>query len=135
MLCAWFSRDDFNRAIRRQRTHDYRVQLKNLRVAIEATIAALKRPFNDDQVPVRGQFRLSTLMIGSAAMVNIRRIQRYLAAKYHAGKPGPAIGPYADNITSGSKPSAHSLLFFAWARFRRWLWPDQDRRAPLALAF
>jgi hypothetical protein len=135
MLCAWFSRDDFNRAIRRQRTHDYRVQHKNLRVAVEATIAALKRPFNDDQVPVRGQFRLGALMIGSAAMVNIRRIQRYLAAKYHAAKPEPAVGPCADNSTNGSKPSAHSLLFSAWARFRRWLGPSQDRRALLALAF
>jgi hypothetical protein len=74
-------------------------------------------------------------MIGSAAMVNIRRIQRYLAAKCHAGKPEPATGPCADSSTSGGKLSAHSLLFPAWARFRRWLWPSQDRRAPLVLAF
>jgi hypothetical protein len=134
-LCARFSHDNFNCAIRRQRTHDYRVNHKNLRVAIEATIAALKRPFNDDQVPVRGQFRLSLLMIGSAAMVNIRRIQRYLAAKQHPGKPEPATGPCADNGTTGVKLSTHSLLSFAWARLQSWLWPNQDRRAALTLAF
>jgi hypothetical protein len=135
MLCAWFSRDDFNRAIRRQRTHDYRVNHKNLRVAIEATIAALKRPFNDDQVPVRGQFRLSALMIGSAAMVNIRRIQRYLAAKCHSGKPEPATGPCADSNTTEVKLPTLSLLSSAWARLRRWLWPNQGRRPALALTF
>jgi hypothetical protein len=106
-----------------------------LQVAIEATIAPLKRPFNDDQVPVRSQFRLSSLMIGSAAMVNIRCIQRYLAARQHPGKPEPTTSPFADNSTNGAKPSTHSSLFSAWARLRRSLWPNQDRRAPLALAF
>ena len=104
-------------------------------MAIEATIAALKRPFNDDQVPVRGQFRLSALMIGSAAMVNIRRIQRYLAAKCHSGKPEPATGPCADSNTTEVKLPTLSLLSSAWARLRRWLWPNQGRRPALALTF
>ena len=106
-----------------------------MRAAVEATIGARKRPFNADQVPVRGQFRLNLLMIGSAAMVNIRRIQRYLAAKHRSSKPEPATGPCTDNSTTGVKLSAHSLLFFAWTRFQRWLWPNQSRRAALALAF
>jgi hypothetical protein len=134
-LCARFSRDNFNCAIRRQRAHDYHFQHTNLRAAIEATIAALKRPFNDDQVPVRGRFRLSLLMIGSAAMVNIRRIQRYLAAKCHSDKPEPATGPCADSDTAGVKLSALSLLSFAWTRFQHWLRPNQDRRAALAPTF
>ena len=134
-LCARFSHDNFNCAIRRQRARDYHLQHTNLRAAIEATIAALKRPFNADQVPVRGRFRLRLLMIGSAAMVNIRRIQRYLAAKCHSGKPEPATGPRADGGLTGVKLSALSSLSFAWTRFRRWSWPNQDRRAALALAF
>jgi hypothetical protein len=134
-LCARFSHDNFNCAIRRQRARDYHLQHTNLRAAIEATIAALKHPFNADQVPVRGRFRLSLLMIGSAAMINIRRIQRYLAAQRCSSMPEPATGPCADNSTAGVKLSALSLLSFAWTRFQCWLWPNQDRRVALALTF
>lgn len=76
-----FSQVELDRALRRQRSRAYRQAGHNLRAAVEATVGAAKRPFNDDQLPVRGQFRMSVMMIGSAAMLNIRRIQRYLADK------------------------------------------------------
>jgi hypothetical protein len=66
---------------------------------------------------VRGQFRLGALMVGSAAMVNIRCIQRYLAAKYHSSRPELATGPCTDNSTTGVKLSSCSLLSSAWAAF------------------
>jgi hypothetical protein len=76
-----FSQVDLNRAFRRQRMRAYHLGQKSLRAAVEATIGALKRPFNNDKVPVRGKIRLSQMMLGSAIMVNIRRIQRFQLAK------------------------------------------------------
>lgn len=51
----------------------------NLRAAVEATIRSLKNPFRHGKVLVRGKFRVSSLMIASAMMVNLRRIHRYLS--------------------------------------------------------
>ena len=46
-------------------------------------MGALKRPFSNDKLPVRGQFRVHSMLIGSALMVNLRRIHRYQTAKDH----------------------------------------------------
>lgn len=52
-----------------------------MRAAIEATVRSVKHPFSAGKLPVRGKFRVACLLIGSAAIANIRRIQRYLEAK------------------------------------------------------
>lgn len=77
-------------ARRRQRIARDRQTGRNLRVAIESTIASLKCPFNFTQLPVRGLFRVSTMLIGSAAMVNVRRIHRSLTGK-PADEAGAAV--------------------------------------------
>jgi len=82
-----FDQRQLDIAQRRRRSAAYRKAGQNLRSAIEATIGAIKRPFTDDQLPVRGCFRLAMVLIGAAAMVNIRRIQRYLSGQ---GAPKPA---------------------------------------------
>ncbi len=64
-------------ALRRQRSARPEPDGKNPRAAVEATIGAIKRPFGNDKLPVRGKFRMTSMMIGSAAMVNLRRIQRF----------------------------------------------------------
>jgi hypothetical protein len=47
----------------------------NLRAdTIEATIRSMKHSFPASKLPVRGSFRVSCLLIGSAAMTNVRRI-------------------------------------------------------------
>lgn len=51
---------------------------KNLRVAIESTIRSIKRPFAGGKAPVRGLFRVYSMVTGSAALVNVRRIHRWL---------------------------------------------------------
>jgi hypothetical protein len=79
--CLRFSQTDLDRALRRQRMRAYRQDSRHLRAAVEATVGALKRPFRNDKVPVRGLIRLSQVVVGSAAMINIRRIQRYLVEK------------------------------------------------------
>jgi hypothetical protein len=74
----WFSHQDVEVALRRQRTADMRASGQNLRVAVEAIVRSIKHPFGNDKVPVRGQDRVSMVMLGSAAMSNVRRIHRYL---------------------------------------------------------
>jgi hypothetical protein len=73
----YFSQQQVDLALRRQRSAQLRTEDNNPRAAIEATMGALKRPFGNDKVPVRGQFRVGMVMIGSAAMVNLRRIWRF----------------------------------------------------------
>lgn len=80
-LCVRFSQAELDCAFRRQLARAYRQGERHLRAAVEATIGALKRPFRNDKVPVRGLIRLSQVVVGSAVMVNTRRIQRYLTEK------------------------------------------------------
>jgi len=60
------------------------------------------------------------MLLGSAVMVNIRRIQRYLLKKSEQKVPEAA--------ERGSNQSVISLLSVFWTRFLRWLWPGQPLR-------
>lgn len=51
-----------------------------LRPAVEATVRSIKHPFRG-QLPVRGQVRVSMVIIASGFMVNLRRIWRYRQEK------------------------------------------------------
>jgi len=53
---------------------------RNLRAAVEATVRQVKHPFPASKLPVRGKFRVSCMVIGSAMITNVRRIQCYLEA-------------------------------------------------------
>jgi len=66
---------------RRRRNLANQQEGRNLRAAVEATVREVKHPFPAGKLPVRGKFRMACMLIGSAAMTNVRRIQRYLAAK------------------------------------------------------
>jgi hypothetical protein len=48
---------------------------------VEATIRWVKHPFPAGKLPVRDQFRVTCMVIGSAIISNIRRIQRYKVQK------------------------------------------------------
>jgi hypothetical protein len=76
-----FNQQQVNLSQRRQRSLTHQVEGRNLRAAIEATVRQVKHPFPASKLPVRGQFRVTCLVIGSALVSNIRRIQRYLEAK------------------------------------------------------
>lgn len=52
---------------------------QNLRAAVEATVRSVKHPFRAGKLPVRGQFRMTAMLIASAIHVNVRRIWRYQA--------------------------------------------------------
>jgi len=76
-----FSQKDVLVAIRRRTFEDYKETGRNLRAAVEATIRLVKKPFPSGKLPVRSLFRVSNLVTASAAMVNVRRIHRYLEIK------------------------------------------------------
>jgi hypothetical protein len=60
----------------------------NPRAAVESTVRSVKHPFPAGKLPVRGLFRITCLIVASAAMTNVRRIQRYLlATPLRAPKP------------------------------------------------
>lgn len=81
-----FSKQQLNVARRRQIAAQAKASGQNLRSAVEATVRSLKHPFRNGKVPVRGQPRVSMMLIGSAALCNVRRIQRYLETKREAQK-------------------------------------------------
>ncbi|MCJ7583207.1 MAG: transposase [Anaerolineales bacterium] len=66
---------------RRRHSQEQRKDGCNLRAAVEATVRSLKHPFPAGKLPVRGKFRVACLLIGSAAVSNVRRIQRYLPSR------------------------------------------------------
>jgi hypothetical protein len=69
---------------RRRRSKENKPKAGNLRAAVEATVRSVKLPFPEAQLPVRGKFRVACMLVGSAAVANVRRIQRYLQARLKA---------------------------------------------------
>lgn len=76
-----FDQKQINMSERRQRSLIHQEEGCNLRAAVEATVRQVKHPFPASKLPVRGKFRISCMVIGSAMMTNVRRIQRYLETK------------------------------------------------------
>ncbi|MEN6481951.1 MAG: transposase [Anaerolineaceae bacterium] len=76
-----FDQKQINLSKRWQRSQIHLEEGRNLRAAVEATVRQVKHPFPASKLPVRGKFRVSCMVIGSAMMTNVRRIQRYLEAK------------------------------------------------------
>jgi hypothetical protein len=76
-----FSQEQANVSRRRRRSLAQQEEGRNLRAAVEATVRQVKHPFPASKVPVRGLFRVTCMVIGSAMTANVRRIQRYLEAK------------------------------------------------------
>jgi hypothetical protein len=69
----------------------------NPRAAIEATVRVIILPLPRGKLPVRGKFRMFYMMIGSAAINNVRHIQRYLKLSYKSLLPDSfclALGNY-----------------------------------------
>ena len=77
----YFSQQQAQVSQRRRRSAAKKKEGRNLRAAVEATVREVKHPFAAGKLPVRGKFRMTCMLIGSSAMTNVRRIQRYLAAK------------------------------------------------------
>jgi hypothetical protein len=87
-----FSQQAANVAHRRRQSKAHQKKGRNLRAAIEATMHEIKHPYPDGQLPVRGLFRVTWMILGAAMAANACRIQRYLKAKME-GKNGSNAVP------------------------------------------
>ncbi len=96
-------------ALRRQGSQAVYQSKHNPRAAIEATVRAVKHPFPKGKLPVRGRFRIFSMMIGSALMNNVRHIQRFLKEK-SMKENRDSFGSFCKNCFSA--PSLLSLPFF-----------------------
>lgn len=109
-----FTQSQARAAERRRQSQAHAKDSQNLRAAVEASVRSVKCPFPAGKLPVRGRFRMANMMISSAAMTNVRRIQRFTAAK---SKPKSAN---SDRET-GSQASLDSFFLFVWRCVSRWL--------------
>ena len=92
-------------ALRRKRYLALKQQGNNPRSAVEATVRSVKRAYPKSKLPVRGQFRVSCMMLAAAAMTNIRRISRYLSGINNQpgvqnNSPDPAVDSFMFTLLS-----------------------------------
>jgi hypothetical protein len=115
-----FSQRAVNVAFRRQRCAEERVAERHLRPAVEATIRAITHPFRNGKAPVRGRLRVSMLRIGSAAMTNVRQIDRYQRSQEAAGQAEEGSQKASGNAWNRPVRSSCASL---WTRLRALLCP------------
>jgi len=72
-----FNQAEVEKSQRHRRSRTSLQAGRNPRAAVESTVRSLKHPFPASKLPVRGLFRMTCLIVASAAMTNVRRIQRY----------------------------------------------------------
>ena len=113
-----FSQEQANMSGRRRRSLIHQKEGRNLRAAVEATVRQVKNPFPASKLPVRGRYRITCMVIGSALVSNVRRIQRYLEAKIR-------LENEQMNVLKGQENSQelHLVSFFASLKavFRGWM--------------
>jgi hypothetical protein len=92
-------------AQRRRKMRQSKQDGKNPRAAIEGTVREVKHPFQAGKLPVRGLFRMTCLMVSSAAMTNVRRIhhyweeQRKQVRQKMAAEQGPNAAPQQQDVS------------------------------------
>lgn len=85
----------------------------------------VKHPFPAGKLPVRGKFRVTCMLIGSAAVANIRRIQRYLEGTMKAEKPQNTVPGQGKNTPEQPGVSIFASVKTALAAFLGWLQPPK----------
>lgn len=116
-----FDQAEVAKSQRHRRSRAEHAPGRNLRAAVESTVRSLKHPFPDSQLPVRGLFRMTCLIVASAAMTNVRRIQRYRVRMRPAAAPAPEHQPGLPRTSlaralTGRLSGARRAL--AWTAFR-----------------
>lgn len=74
-------KDRANSAQRRRHFEKHKYEARNLRTAVEATVFQLKYKWVKGRLRVRGLFRVTNNVVGSALHVNLRRIEHYRKGK------------------------------------------------------
>lgn len=105
----FFDAHDLEIARRRQRITQDRQSGRNLRAAVESTIAALKYPYGS-KVPVRGWFRVNCWMNYKALILNVRRIHHYLDTAPQKAAPQAQLCPLSPSV---------NILAFLLSHFRQ----------------
>lgn len=119
-----FTLDQARLAERRRISREKRQESGNLRSAVEATVRCVKLPYPDAKLPVRGKFRAACMMIGSAAVTNIRRIQQYALQRCLQAKK--ATGELAKQAQSGQNATPNAAADSFFAAIRAFLRPFLD---------
>ena len=112
-------------AQRRQVTKEYEQNGRNPRAAVEAVMRVIKHPFPAGKLPVRGLFRVSCMIIGSAFMANARSITRYLAAKKKEERRQIQNQTETKDLQQSTNPSSPMAF---WTRMTSWYWSVAPRR-------
>lgn len=99
----------------RQRVAQTRGRGNNRRAAVESTVRSVTHPFGGQsgKLPVRGQIRVTQVLICSAMMVNLRRI-------WH----------HEQELAAKKGPEALSLLSNRWLALRSWFHCWHNRLLP-----
>lgn len=100
-------------ARRRQRMKQAQASGRNLRAAVEATVREISCRFNNAQLRVRGQSRVSMTLIAAAAMANARRIWRYQQAQRVEARQ-------ASNTQNGSDMAIGAMKLVVARLIRQW---------------
>ena len=114
-----FTWQDLRRAERRRRMREHQAQGRNLRAAVEATIRSLKNPFARGKAPVRGQFRVTCMVLGVAAVVNIRRLHRYRHARPGSDVRPPSAATQVEQLRKKQKSALEGAVFALKRHLRR----------------
>lgn len=106
-------------ALKRQHLRRMQQSGQNLRSAVEATVRSVKHPFRG-KLPVRGKFRMASMMFASALMVNVRRIHAYqIQQQDETQQLWPVFGHF-QRLTRFLQP-LDGLYRHLSAKRRRWL--------------
>ncbi|MFO3795831.1 MAG: transposase, partial [Anaerolineales bacterium] len=119
-----FTQSAMQIAQRRRRSRDHQDTGRNLRAAVESTVRSLKHPFPAGKLPVRGRFRVTCLVIGSAAVANVRRIHHYLQAKMKAERQAKKATERQRSAQEGASTSIFSFAKALLVAFLRQLQPQ-----------
>jgi len=76
-----FTTEARQRAERQRRSRQHLESGRNLRAAVESIVRSVRHLFAGGKAPVRGRFRMACMVIGSAAVVNVRRLHRFWRAR------------------------------------------------------
>ena len=107
-------------ALKRQRLRTMQQSGQNLRSAVEATVRSVKHPFRQGKLPVRGKFRMASMMFASALMVNVRRIHADQIRQQGEKQQLLPVSGHFQRLTCFLRP-LDGLYRHLLAKRRRWL--------------
>ena len=93
---------------------------RNLRPAVEATVRSVKHPFRQGKLPVRGKFRMASMLLASALMVNVRRIRAHGMQKQAENQQLPPVFGHFHRLARFLRPR-DGLYRHLLTKCHRWL--------------